>query len=172
MEMTVRDACSIPDCEKPAKSRGWCTAHYSRWLRTGDVGPAAIWDRTRKTCEVLGCDHPAVSAGLCNGHRQRLSTTQGLRPEVPLGHRSPPSYYAMHERLRRQLGSASRHDCADCGGQAAEWAYDGLDEHEQVRDRRRFSSNTAHYMPMCVPCHRAYDSRGRALHQSDLVATA
>src|ERR1044072_6184471 len=28
--------CSIPDCGKPAKGRGWCAAHYHRWTRHGD----------------------------------------------------------------------------------------------------------------------------------------
>jgi hypothetical protein len=28
--------CSIPDCEDPAKSRGWCNKHYRRWRRFGD----------------------------------------------------------------------------------------------------------------------------------------
>lgn len=28
--------CSIPDCGKPEKVRGWCNAHYNRWRRHGD----------------------------------------------------------------------------------------------------------------------------------------
>lgn len=28
--------CSIPDCGKPARSRGWCNPHYQRWLKHGD----------------------------------------------------------------------------------------------------------------------------------------
>jgi hypothetical protein len=28
--------CSIPDCGKPARSRGWCKMHHNRWLRHGD----------------------------------------------------------------------------------------------------------------------------------------
>lgn len=29
--------CSIPKCEKPASSMGWCRMHYYRWYRHGDV---------------------------------------------------------------------------------------------------------------------------------------
>lgn len=29
-------SCSISGCGRPVKSRGWCTAHYERWRRTGD----------------------------------------------------------------------------------------------------------------------------------------
>ena len=28
--------CSIPDCGKPVKTRGWCNPHYKRFLRHGD----------------------------------------------------------------------------------------------------------------------------------------
>lgn len=30
------EACSVPDCNKPSKTRGYCTGHYSRLLRHGD----------------------------------------------------------------------------------------------------------------------------------------
>lgn len=32
--------CSVVDCDKISKCRGWCDMHYSRWKRTGDVGNA------------------------------------------------------------------------------------------------------------------------------------
>lgn len=28
--------CSITGCSKPVKHKGWCSAHYSRWVRHGD----------------------------------------------------------------------------------------------------------------------------------------
>lgn len=28
--------CSIPDCDNPARARGWCTKHYQRWKHHGD----------------------------------------------------------------------------------------------------------------------------------------
>ncbi|TXI24598.1 MAG: helix-turn-helix domain-containing protein [Nitrosomonas sp.] len=28
--------CSIPGCAKPARTRGWCSAHYQRWWAHGD----------------------------------------------------------------------------------------------------------------------------------------
>ncbi|MFI9344986.1 HNH endonuclease signature motif containing protein [Streptomyces sp. NPDC052773] len=30
-------ACSVTTCDKPAVKRGWCSAHYSRWRKKGDV---------------------------------------------------------------------------------------------------------------------------------------
>jgi hypothetical protein len=29
--------CSIDNCLRPRKSRGWCSTHYQRWIRTGSV---------------------------------------------------------------------------------------------------------------------------------------
>lgn len=34
--------CIIDGCERPQRTRGWCTAHYSRWLRHGDVGGSEL----------------------------------------------------------------------------------------------------------------------------------
>ena len=28
--------CSIEECKKPARTRGWCEMHYGRWRRNGD----------------------------------------------------------------------------------------------------------------------------------------
>lgn len=33
--MATSRVCSIPDCGKPVKTKGWCTGHYKRWLRHG-----------------------------------------------------------------------------------------------------------------------------------------
>lgn len=33
--MAVSRLCSIPDCGKPARTRGWCGMHYYRWLKHG-----------------------------------------------------------------------------------------------------------------------------------------
>lgn len=30
------DQCAIPDCTEPRLARGWCSAHYQRWLNHGD----------------------------------------------------------------------------------------------------------------------------------------
>lgn len=33
----MTDTCSISGCNRPARARGWCMAHYDRWRRHGDV---------------------------------------------------------------------------------------------------------------------------------------
>lgn len=34
--MATSRICSIPDCDKPALSRGWCSMHYQRWKKHRD----------------------------------------------------------------------------------------------------------------------------------------
>jgi hypothetical protein len=34
--------CSVPGCDLPRKSKGYCDRHYSRWIKTGDPGPAGL----------------------------------------------------------------------------------------------------------------------------------
>src|SRR5260221_745157 len=29
--------CAVPDCDKPARGRGWCATHYARWRRHLDL---------------------------------------------------------------------------------------------------------------------------------------
>ena len=42
-------SCSVPQCDRPAKRRGLCGAHYARVRRTGSVGTAPIEDHSVKT---------------------------------------------------------------------------------------------------------------------------
>lgn len=39
--MATLRLCSILDCGKPSRQRGWCYAHYMRWRRHGDVHATA-----------------------------------------------------------------------------------------------------------------------------------
>lgn len=82
--MATSRVCSIPDCGKPAKARGWCDAHYS-WMRKH--GAPKI---TRSNCSVGGCDRKHYGRGYCsvhirrldrNGHpeRTRVSTSERIR---------------------------------------------------------------------------------------------
>lgn len=59
--------CSVDDCGKRAKSRGWCRRHYLQWWRTGDPVPPP-----RATeCAVEGCCEPPHCRGWCVTHYKR-----------------------------------------------------------------------------------------------------
>lgn len=61
--------CSIPECEKPARRRGWCHMHYTRWWRHGD--PLAVETHEPTHCSVEGCDRPHMARGMCQRHYAR-----------------------------------------------------------------------------------------------------
>lgn len=35
--------CSVEDCSEPVRKRGWCSAHYTHWRRTGDPATPFRW---------------------------------------------------------------------------------------------------------------------------------
>lgn len=56
--MREQRICSIPECDRPSRKRGWCGRHYDRWWRHGDplvvrlvVGDyeRRFWERVQKT---------------------------------------------------------------------------------------------------------------------------
>lgn len=63
--------CDILDCDKPAKKRGWCMMHYTRWIRNGDPITAKRFADPRESLRAR-----SVRDGDCivyTGHR----TTKG-----------------------------------------------------------------------------------------------
>jgi hypothetical protein len=72
--------CLIEGCDRPVgrvKSRGWCTAHYTRWQRHGSpVGGRERYGTSG--CDVLGCDRPHHARGLCRPHAIKV-----WRDELP-----------------------------------------------------------------------------------------
>lgn len=68
--------CKIEGCDGPVKTRGWCQAHYARWLRTGDTGPADVVRRSPgRACSVAGCSRKHQGRGYCDGHLRRVIAT-------------------------------------------------------------------------------------------------
>lgn len=42
--------CSVESCSAPVQARGWCPAHYERWLRHGDpLADVELAERQRRT---------------------------------------------------------------------------------------------------------------------------
>lgn len=165
----TRRPCSIDGCEKPAKGRGWCGAHWLRWRKYGDpLGAAPLPPQCRPQhvgCKVDDCDEKHHSFGFCSMHAARFKKwgdPNKVGPRTPGRNRvNSPKYTTVHRRLLRDVGSASEHACVDCGGTAKEWSYDGLDAGELTEGTLRYSIDPAHYVPRCVPCHRAHDAEHR-----------
>lgn len=61
--------CSVEGCERSAKVRGFCDAHYMR-VRQGRALEPAIREY-RKRCSIPGCPRKHWGRGMCNLHYQR-----------------------------------------------------------------------------------------------------
>lgn len=71
--------CAVDGCDRDAKSRGWCHAHYQRWRAHGDVR-ADIPLRGTGDCLVEDCDRSRHARGYCRTHYRRW-----LQDGVPRG---------------------------------------------------------------------------------------
>ena len=78
--------CSILDCGRPERSRGWCKRHYERWRKHGDpLAPKQRPGRNPrppKPCAVKGCGRASRygSQGYCNTHYSRWYRTDNPGP--------------------------------------------------------------------------------------------
>ena len=157
--------CAVEDCTRTdIKGHGWCGLHYKRWWKTGCT---ELRQRPKLECAVEDCTRTDIEArGWCRKHYDRWRIHGD--PDV-LGYPSgrahtqwteSPTYNTAHKRVRGAKGSAKVLPCVDCGAQAAEWSYDHADADELIDDAGfRYSTDTDHYQPRCVACHRTHDAR-------------
>ena len=89
--------CAVVGCDRPIDRRGWCSAHYSRWKRTGDVGadipvrqltPSLVAHPPGTQCRADGCGKPARALGWCSGHYERQRQKGDVKADVPLAVRA------------------------------------------------------------------------------------
>lgn len=69
--------CSIEDCDRTAKCRGWCSTHYNRWFRNGDAmaSVAVAVKNPNLACGVDMCDLRASARGMCVKHYKKWKQT-------------------------------------------------------------------------------------------------
>lgn len=86
------ESCAVDRCGRPVFSRGWCSAHYFRWRKHGDVrAEVPVGGRPAPSaCSVSECARHHYSGGYCELHyRRRLRTGDVRADEPPRGPRSP-----------------------------------------------------------------------------------
>lgn len=118
-----------------------------------------------RSCDIEDCERRGRRLGLCDMHymrKRRHGDTdyegpgRGVRGSNWKG--DEVGYTAAHRRVIALHGSASKHMCAHCLGQASDWAYDHLDPDEKTEARGTYSPDPSHYLPLCRWCHRAFDA--------------
>lgn len=170
-----RPPCVIEGCGRPNAAHGWCQMHYRRWRKHGDPNVVTLELARAKRCSIVGCERSHLARGWCNQHYQRWATygdpaREPLTMSDRVGELHPrwkgdaTRYFGVHDRHREKLGPASRQVCQHCGGSARHWAYDHADPNE-LRDGPTgllYSTDSDHYIPLCVPCHSRFDRQGAA----------
>jgi hypothetical protein len=57
--------CSVANCKRPYRAKGYCVTHYKLWRRGEIEGHKARY----KLCSKEACKKPAGRYGLCDEHR-------------------------------------------------------------------------------------------------------
>lgn len=90
--------CEVEDCSRVAKTRGWCSLHYGRWLTHGNPLIAKReWNAQPSTCAADDCSDKPKARGWCNIHYKRWRRTGQIeiqRSKTPAAIRSLKYYIA------------------------------------------------------------------------------
>lgn len=115
-------------------------------------------------CSIDECENEVQARGWCMKHYLRWYR-RGTLDLVGRGRNTwtgdDATYNAVHLRHRKVKGRAGDRKCIECSGPASHWAYDNADPAEKVAPEGRYSTDPDHYQPMCVPCHKAFDTNSR-----------
>lgn len=105
------ETCSIPNCDRAVRSRGWCGRHYGRWRKHGDpLGGGPDKARARKPdapCSMDGCDNLALALGLCPAHY--LRNLKHGDPAIGGRKQSPSCMVEGCDRTSKAQGYCDRH---------------------------------------------------------------
>lgn len=150
--------CSLADCERPLKRKGYCYAHYMKNWRYGTPTPPFGYmldereprppmrpstkrpDLTGRRYGLLlvirrvrygwecRCDCGRVVIRKAGGLNRGDNRSCGDRPTH---HRTDSAGYgAAHDRVRRDRGRIGLHVCVNCGDPARHWSYNHDDPDE------------------------------------------
>lgn len=146
------------ECDKSARYKGLCPAHYSKQLRNSHT----------TICIVDGCNKIGHTKKYCHAHYAKILRYGSIdynKKNIKKGSahyawKDKPSYGAVHARIKRYRGFANQFNCIDCNGPAQDWSLNLNCNYELIEERGRLvpiSYNTNDYDPRCKRCHGIYD---------------
>lgn len=100
--------CQVDGCEKTARSRGWCSAHYMRWVRHGD--PLAM---KRLRVEPAECGTYAGYQAHLGKHEQSCEACRAANRDQMRRYRSANPQSRERERERNKARSRALWRLAD-----------------------------------------------------------
>ncbi|MFH0799312.1 MAG: hypothetical protein V2A66_03925 [Pseudomonadota bacterium] len=72
----TKKSCSVKDCKRPYRAKGYCVVHYQKWRR-GEIEGATPRYRT---CREENCRKATFKAGLCEPHYSAWSASKKGQP--------------------------------------------------------------------------------------------
>ena len=119
--------CSVEECARPVKARGWCGAHYHQWNKYGDPLYRAPKPQP-KICTVDGCESKQHSHGMCGKHRLRLVRHSSTSIDTP-------RYSDPEKSWAKRLTQAG--DCLELLGAKSDkgYSYITVDKKRQLAHR-------------------------------------
>jgi len=174
----VSGHCGVEECTRTANAlvgpMRVCGMHWKRHRRNEHFNYTRRWSATNTSptkCAVSGCSsYEDGACGYCKMHQTRINrhgdANHCVAPEDRNFPRGPDhygwtgddaTYRGMHRRVYKARGAASEHSCCECGGTAAQWAYDHRDPNQRVSECGAYSLSIERYQPMCVQCHKRFD---------------
>lgn len=107
--------CLVDGCNEQYMAKGYCQAHYQRWVKTGGDPqpgiPIKIRKRTRGTCSVEGCERPHNSRGWCEPHYHRWQKHGDVMADVPIEDRKSRKGVCRVDGCGRPIGRGARQLC-------------------------------------------------------------
>ena len=105
--------CSEPECERPARARGFCHSHYRAARKTGQIellprAPIRLAVTGETTCKHKGCRQKRFSRGLC-AHHYGIAWRRGDFTSAQL---ALPVHRHSLSNIDREASIA---DCSICG---------------------------------------------------------
>ena len=90
-KLSIRETCSVENCDKYARTTGMCPRHYQQVRRHGRLTPELEYQIRGEKCSAKGCEELPVARGYCGRHYQQVRRYGRLTPERQRDVDSSPS---------------------------------------------------------------------------------